>query len=417
MDFHITENDNANKKNDNANKKNDDKLKTDNEMQEVSDKLTVNTVINEWSDIPDINNDLLRGIYAIGFEKPSPIQCKAILPVLNNKDIIAQAQSGTGKTGAFGVSTIQKINVSDNTTQALVLAPTRELAIQIKKVFCTLSEFIDGMNIKLMIGGTQIESEDKNIRHPPHIIIGCTGRIHDMLKRKKIDASTINMLIMDEADEMLSTGFKEQVYNIFQFLRKDVQVCLYSATLPPELEYLTNKFMQNPVKILVKNELVTLEGISQYYIALENDMHKYETVKDIFSKISLSQCIIYCNSIKRVAELTEAMIKDDFAVSCIHSGMEKGERTKAYDDFILGKSRVLISSNITARGIDVQQVSTVINFDLPKDIHTYIHRIGRSGRWGRKGVGINFITKFDVKKMQEIEQYYNTQIVELPDNF
>ena len=175
--------------------------------------------------------------------------------------------------------------------------------------------------------------------------------------------------------------------------------------------------MQDPVKILVKTELVTLEGISQYYIALESDMHKFETIKDIFNRVSVSQCIIYCNSVKRVAELTEAMLKDDFAVSCIHSGMEKDERTKAYEEFVLGKTRVLISSNVTARGIDVQQVSTVINFDIPKDIHTYIHRIGRSGRWGRKGVGINFITEHDVKKIRDIEQYYDTQINELPTNF
>ena len=238
-----------------------------------------------------------------------------------------------------------------------------------------------------------------------------------MIKRRRINTSTIKILVMDEADEMLSTGFKEQVYNIFQFLSKDVQVCLYSATLPSELQYLTDKFMQDPIKILVKTELVTLEGISQYYIALESDMHKFETIKDIFNRVSVSQCIIYCNSVKRVAELTEAMLKDDFAVSCIHSGMEKDERTKAYEEFVLGKTRVLISSNVTARGIDVQQVSTVINFDIPKDIHTYIHRIGRSGRWGRKGVGINFITEHDVKKIRDIEQYYDTQIVELPTNF
>lgn len=423
MDFHIKQNDNIKPKNDTVIQNNDktltsmDNLKTDNELESKKEKDSENIVICEWTDIPDINNDLLRGIYAIGFEKPSPIQSKAILPVLNNRDIIAQAQSGTGKTGAFAISTLQKINVKENTTQALVLAPTRELAIQIKKVFCTLSEFMNGINIKLMIGGTSFEFENRKYHQKPHIVIGCTGRIHDMIKRRRINTSTIKILVMDEADEMLSTGFKEQVYNIFQFLSKDIQVCLYSATLPSELQYLTDKFMQDPVKILVKTELVTLEGISQYYIALESDMHKFETIKDIFNRVSVSQCIIYCNSVKRVAELTEAMLKDDFAVSCIHSGMEKDERTKAYEEFVLGKTRVLISSNVTARGIDVQQVSTVINFDIPKDIHTYIHRIGRSGRWGRKGVGINFITEHDVKKIRDIEQYYDTQINELPTNF
>jgi translation initiation factor 4A len=213
---------------------------------------------------------------------------------------------------------------------------------------------------------------------------------------------------------MLSAGFKEQIYTIFHFLPNDVQVCLFSATLPIEIQAITEKFMRDPVKILVKTESITLEGIKQYYIALEDDSQKYETIKDIFKSISLSQCIIYCNSIKRVNDLNEALIKDGFPVCCIHSGMEKDERTKAYKDFSSGGSRVLISSNLTARGIDVQQVSTVINFDVPKDIHTYIHRIGRSGRWGRKGMGINFITRRDIRLIRDIEQYYDTQIEEMP---
>ena len=371
-----------------------------------------------------LSDEIMHAVHDLGFEFCSPIQADALPFTLRGKDTIGKAQTGTGKSAAFLIAVIDDLKLNPieherflREPRALVVAPTRELAIQIKKVFCTLSEFMNGINIKLMIGGTSFEFENRKYDQKPHIVIGCTGRIHDMIKRRRINTSTIKILVMDEADEMLSTGFKEQVYNIFQFLSKDVQVCLYSATLPSELQYLTDKFMQDPVKILVKTELVTLEGISQYYIALESDMHKFETIKDIFNRVSVSQCIIYCNSVKRVAELTEAMLKDDFAVSCIHSGMEKDERTKAYEEFVLGKTRVLISSNVTARGIDVQQVSTVINFDIPKDIHTYIHRIGRSGRWGRKGVGINFITEHDVKKIRDIEQYYDTQINELPTNF
>ena len=216
---------------------------------------------------------------------------------------------------------------------------------------------------------------------------------------------------------MLSIGFKDQVYSIFQNLNNDIQVGLFSATIPDELTTLTEKFMRNPVKILVKSDMLTLEGISQYYVAIEDDEQKYTTLKDIFSIISLSQCIIYCNSIKRVQELYTAMINDNFPVCCIHSNMDKGDRTNSYNDFKSGKHRVLISSNVTARGIDIQQVSTVINFDVPKCARTYLHRIGRSGRWGRKGVGINFVTKFDIQKMQNIEQYYSTQIEELPTNF
>jgi translation initiation factor 4A len=369
--------------------------------------------VNEWSEL-NLKESLLRGIYGYGFETPSPIQKKGIMPILSGKDVIAQAQSGTGKTGAFTVSTIQCVDETINEIQGLILAPTRELAIQIHRVVTEIGKFTDNLKCGLCIGGRSMEQDTKDLATKPQIVVGTPGRIHDLFRRRRIDPKTIKLLVLDEADEMLSIGFKEQVYNIFQFLGNKIQVGLFSATLPVEIQTLTEKFMREPVKILVKTESVTLEGIKQYYVALENDSQKYETLKDLFGSITVNQCIIYCNSIKRVNDLCEALRNDNFPVCCIHSGMEKEERSKSYKEFINGSSRVLISSNLTARGIDVQQVSTVINFDLPKDIHTYIHRIGRSGRWGRKGMGINFITQYDVRKMKEIEQYYDTQVEELP---
>jgi translation initiation factor 4A len=372
--------------------------------------------VNSWDELK-LKDDLLRGIYAYGFEDPSPIQKKAINPIINGKDVIAQAQSGTGKTGAFTVSAINSIDENIKEVQCLLMAPTRELATQIHTVLCRLGTFIDKLKPKLFVGGRAMENDIKELQEKPQIVVGTPGRIHDLIRRKKMQTKAIKLLILDEADEMLSSGFKEQIYNIFQFLGTNIQICLFSATLPIEIQSLTEKFMREPIKILVKTEQVTLEGIKQYFIAIENDNQKYETLKDLFEQISVSQCIIYCNSIKRVADLCEALQKDNFPVVCIHSGMEKEERVKSYDDFVKGGSRVLISSNLTARGIDVQQVSTVINFDIPNDIHTYIHRIGRSGRWGRKGMGINFITRRDVRKIKEIEEYYDTQIEELPSTF
>jgi len=371
--------------------------------------------VSNWDDL-ELKENLLRGIYSFGFEKPSPIQAKSIGPIMTGKDVIAQAQSGTGKTGAFSVSTLQRIDETKKEIQGLIMAPTRELATQIHSVIQTLGSFLD-VSCKLLIGGKSMDSDIKDLESKPHVLVGTPGRVHDLIRRKKIDAKTIKILVLDEADEMLSAGFKEQVYNIFQFLGNQVQVTLFSATLPNEIQQLTEKFMRDPIRILVKAENVTLEGIKQYFVAIENDNQKYETLKDLYGHISVSQCIIYCNSIKRVSDLCEALIKDNFPVCQIHSGMEKDEREKAYKEFTSGGARVMISSNLTARGIDVQQVSTVINFDLPKDIHTYIHRIGRSGRWGRKGLGINFVTRRDVRKMKEIESYYETQIDELPNSF
>jgi translation initiation factor 4A len=371
-------------------------------------------VINAWDEL-EIDPKILRGIFAYGFEKPSPIQQRAIKPVMEGKDVIAQAQSGTGKTATFAIGALQHVNVSDIKTQVLILSPTRELSTQTAKVVSTLGSFMDGLKIQTLFGGSVIEEGSSfSSRNVPHIICGCPGRVHDMMRRDRISSKSIKLIILDEADEMLSSGFKEQVYNIFQFLNSEVQVCLFSATMPDDINYIIDKIMRNPVRICVKREQLTLEGISQYYIAVDDDRQKYTTLKSIFSNITLSHTIIYCNSIKRVQDLYEAMCEDGFPVCRIHSNMDKSDRDKAFNGFRNGTSRVLISSNVTARGIDIQQVSIVINFDLAKCVHNYLHRIGRSGRWGRKGVGINFITRRDVMQLKQIEQHYSTQINELP---
>ena len=373
---------------------------------------------DKWEDLEGIlNEDIMRGVYSYGFDSPSLIQRKALLTMFDRRDIIAQAQSGTGKTGVFTIGVLQNINPELNKTQGLIMAPTRELAKQIYEVISSIGSVNKNIKYHLLIGGTSTDDDAFELKNnTPHIIVGCPGRVYDMMRRNNIIAKDISILVLDEADEMLSIGFKEQVYNIFQYLNNDVQVGLFSATLPIELQALTDKFMRNPVRILVKSEMLTLEGIKQYYVALNDDSHKYATLKDIFNIISMSQCIIYCNSIKRVMDLTEAMQNDGFPVCCIHSSMEKSKRDESYSEFKAGKHRVLISSDVTSRGIDVQQVRTVLNFDLPKCVFKYLHRIGRSGRWGRKGTAINFVTRWDMKTMKEIERHYHTIVDELPSN-
>jgi translation initiation factor 4A len=372
--------------------------------------------IQSWDDL-NLNPKILRGIFAYGFEKPSPIQQKAIKPLIMGKDIIAQAQSGTGKTATFTIGALANVDVTNNTTQVLVLSPTRELTTQTAKVFTSLGDMMDGLRVQVLFGGSTIEEHSSfSNKNVPHVICGCTGRVYDMLRRDKITLKTLKLVILDEADEMLSSGFKEQVYNIFQYFNNNIQVALFSATLPPAVYPIINKIMRNPVRISVKREMLTLEGIRQFYIAVDDDRQKYATLKNLFSFLSVSQCIIYCNSVKRVADLFDAMKEDEFPVCCIHSNMEKSDRDEAFNDFRNGKSRVMISSNVTSRGIDIQQVSIVINFDLPKCVHNYLHRIGRSGRWGRKGVGINFITRRDIIKMKEIESHYSCQVVEMPND-
>ena len=374
--------------------------------------------IESWDDDNvNLKQKLLRGIYGHGFENPSPIQKKAIIPMINRKDIIAQAQSGTGKTGAYSISTLQIVDSTIAETQSLILAPTRELAVQITDVIRNLSVQL-GTAVKLLIGGTPVREDIQEMRNTiPHIIVGTPGRVFDIIRNSHINTAKIKLLVLDEADEILSKGFEDQIHDIFQYLSSDAQIALFSATMPPELKHLTCKFMRDPVEILVKQEQVTLEGIKQFYVGLENDSTKFDTLKDIFSLISMSQCMIYCNSIKRVDHLYENMILEDYPVIKIHSGMSEAERRESHNDIKTGNARVIICTDLFARGIDIQQVSYVINFDVPSSVHTYIHRIGRSGRWGRKGVSINFVTKRDLFKIKEIEQYYNTHIEEMPMDF
>lgn len=362
----------------------------------------------------NIKENLLRGVFAYGYEKPSFIQSKAIVPFIEGNDVIAQAQSGTGKTATFSISMLQKIDENLNETQAIVLSHTRELALQIRNVIRNLANYMN-ISINLSVGGTMIKTNVEELKKRPHIVIGTPGRVLDMLNKNHIQKNMLKMLILDEADELLSHIFLNQIHDIFRLLPNDIQVGLYSATMTPDFFKLSNNFMRDPVKILVKNDELTLEGIRQYYIDLEKNEYKYDTLCDLYSLISVSQSIIYCNSRRIVEILNNKLTNDDFSVSMIHGDMAQTERNKIMDDFRNGVSRVLISTDLLSRGIDIQQVSIVINYDVPQSVDNYIHRIGRSGRFGRKGVSINFVTEYDKSKIQELEKYYSTQILPLPE--
>lgn len=373
-----------------------------------------NDIITDWTGF-NLNNNILRGIYAYGFEKPSPIQQKSIKPILDGKDIIAQAQSGTGKTACFTIGALSKVNTDEKNLQVIVLSPTRELSIQTGNVIKNIANFIPKLKIDSCYDSNK--KENAFTYSVPHIICGCPGRVIEIITKYKINTDNLKFVVLDEADEMLSIGFKDQIMSIFnQLVPKHSQVALFSATLPKEALTISESILHEPEKIIMKTEQLTLEGIQQFFVAVNDDISKYETLKDLYKYLSISQCIIYCNSVKRVKDLHSAMSEDNFPVTCIHSSMNKYERNVAFNNFRKGDSRVLISSNVTSRGIDVQQVSVVINFDVSRDIHNYLHRIGRSGRWGRKGVGINLVTKKDVNTLRDIENYYQCQINPLPSD-
>jgi len=369
----------------------------------------------EVFDEMDLPEELLRGIFAYGFEKPSAIQQRAIKPVMLGRDLIAQAQSGTGKTATFAIGTLAKLDAGLRQCQALILAPTRELAQQIQKVVVALSDYMD-VAVHACVGGTAVRDDIRTLQAGVHIVVGTPGRVFDMINRRALSLESIKQFFLDEADEMLSRGFKDQIYDIFKFLPETVQVCLFSATMPLEVLEVTQRFMREPVRILVKKDELTLEGIKQFYIAVDREDWKLDTLCDLYETLTITQAIIYCNTRRKVDWLQEQMQGRDFTVSCMHGDMDQRERDIIMREFRSGSSRVLITTDLLARGIDVQQVSLVINFDLPTNRENYIHRIGRSGRFGRKGVAINFLTDGDVRYLRDIEQFYNTEITEMPMN-
>jgi len=361
----------------------------------------------------DLNENLLRGIYSYGFEKPSAIQQRGIKPILDGRDTIGQAQSGTGKTATFVIGVLQRIDWDVRGCQGLILAPTRELADQIQKVALALGDYLK-VRCHACIGGTSVRDDMDKLREGQHLVVGTPGRVYDMIGKRHLRVDDLVTFVLDEADEMLSHGFKDQIYDIFRTMPPSIQVCLFSATMAPEILDLTGRFMRHPVRILVKRDELTLEGIRQFYVALEREQWKLDALCDLYQTLTITQAIIYCNTRRKVDFLADQLQKRDFTVSTMHAHLDQTERNLVMREFRSGSSRVLISTDLLARGIDVQQVSLVINYDLPQDMENYLHRIGRSGRFGRKGVAINFLTNSDVRAMKDIEKFYNTQIDELP---
>jgi len=357
---------------------------------------------------------LLRGIYGYGFENPSPIQQRAIKPIILGKDVIAQAQSGTGKTATFAIGSLQLIDTNKAEVQTLVLAPTRELAQQIATVYKFIGEHLK-VKVLTLIGGTQVRENMKSLEGGVHVVVGTPGRVLDMLKKSILKLTHLKCFILDEADEMLSKGFLENMKDVISFIPAECRILLFSATMPKEIVAVTNNFMSAPAKILVKNEELTLKGIKQYYVTLKKEW-KMETLMNLYKGLDIAQAIIYCNNKKTVDLISEEMKKKNHMVGCIHGEMNMEDRSKVMKEFRAGTTRVLISTDLTARGIDVYQVSVVINYDLPIQKEIYIHRIGRSGRFGKKGNAINFLLPEEKDQLDAIMKYYDTSCEALPED-
>jgi len=394
----------------------DEEMRTDHDKDEnISFETSKGVSVTSTFDAMGIREDLLRGLYSYGFEKPSAIQQRAIMPICAGRDVIAQAQSGTGKTSMISLALCQMLDTSTREVQALVLSPTRELATQTEKTALALGNFMS-VQVHACIGGRSVGEDAKVLDRGVHLVSGTPGRVFDMIKRRNLRTRNIKTLVLDEADEMLNKGFKEQIYDVYRYLPPETQVVLVSATLPVDVLEMTSKFMTDPIRILVKRDELTLEGIKQFFVAVEKEEWKFDTLCDLYDTLTITQAVIFCNTKKKVDWLTEKMRANNFTVSAMHGDMPQKERDAIMGEFRGGTTRVLITTDVWARGIDVQQVSLVINYDLPLVRENYIHRIGRSGRYGRKGVAINFVKADDGGELRDIEQYYSTQIDEMPQN-
>jgi translation initiation factor 4A len=369
----------------------------------------------------DLDERILRGIYSFGFEKPSPIQQKGIVPMKMGRDLLAQAQSGTGKTGTFLIGGLSVLDTTKNEVQMVVLCPVRELAEQTAAVARGLGMYI-GLRVHVATGGPSVSEDLSKLQqsamgppHIPHLLVATPGRFYDLLNRKAVNPATVRVLVLDEADQMLEDRFRDQVHCILSVgWPKTTQVALLSATMIAEVAAVAKTLLVDPVEILLPPDDITLDGIKQWYVEIERDDQKLETLCDLYDHMSIQQAMIFVNTRGRAEALAEAMRKRGFDLDFIHGEMEVAERRRRMMDFRKGNMRVLISTDLLARGIDVQQIDRVINYELPTQRENYIHRIGRSGRFGKKGASINLVTERELRLQRDIERFYATKINPLP---
>lgn len=365
---------------------------------------------NEFEDFC-LKRELLMGIFEKGWEKPSPIQEASIPIAQTGRDILARAKNGTGKTGAYTIPIIDQIDTSLDMIQGMIIVPTRELALQTSQIAIELSKHL-GVKVMVTTGGTNLKEDIMRIYEKVHLVVATPGRILDLMEKKVANVDRCKILCLDEADKLLSQDFKGMLDRLLSHLPSTRQVLLYSATFPLTVEHFMKKHMRDPYEVNLMDEL-TLKGITQYY-AFVQEKQKVHCLNTLFSKLQINQSIIFCNSTQRVELLAKKITELGYSCYYIHARMAQAHRNRVFHDFRAGLCRNLVCSDLFTRGIDIQAVNVVINFDFPKMAETYLHRIGRSGRFGHLGVAINLITYEDRFALHRIEQELGTEIKPIP---
>lgn len=358
-----------------------------------------------------LKRELLMGIFEKGFEKPSPVQEEAIPIILQGRNVLARAKNGTGKTAAFIIPCLEKTDVTKNFIQVLILIPTRELALQTSSIIREIGKHM-GVQVMVSTGGTTLKDDIMRLYNVVHILVGTPGRIFDLANKNVANLSRCHTVIMDEADKLLSPEFQVTLEQLLSHCAPQRQICLFSATFPVTVKEFKDKHIPNPWEVNLMDEL-TLKGITQYYAFVE-ERQKVKCLHTLFNKLNVNQSIIFCNSTNRVELLAKKITELGASCFYIHAKMHQSDRNRVFHEFRNGKTRHLVSSDLVARGIDIQSVNVVINFDFPKTSETYLHRIGRSGRFGHLGLAISLVTYDDRFNLCRIEQELGTQIRPIP---
>lgn len=364
----------------------------------------------------NLNKDLLEGIYLYGFKTPSPIQIKGIDAINTGKDCILQSQSGTGKTATYLLGILNRLEYN-NKIQGIVITPTRELAEQVYKVAIEITKK-SKLKVVKCTGGTNVYKNKNELRNK-NLVIGTIGRINHMISEKYIQLHSLKILVLDEADDILLDGINDKLKNIFERIPDGTQTCFISATLSYNVFNITKQIMHNPIQVLLKKHEIAVPLIGQFYLDVEQEENKFEVLLDLYNLISTSQAIIFCNTIRKVTWLNDNLKEKNFPITAIHGKMTQEERNEIVNEFRNGSTRILLTTDLLARGIDIPQVNLVINYDIPPNKETYIHRIGRCGRFGKKGVSITFVKSedaMDVKCLNKMKIFYKIDLKEMPDN-
>jgi ATP-dependent RNA helicase DeaD len=359
----------------------------------------------------NLSDAMKKALDFMGFEEATPIQSKAIPLVMNGLDVIGQAQTGTGKTCAFGIPAIEMIDLKQTGVQVLVLCPTRELAIQVSEEFRSLCKYKKGIKSLAIYGGQSIDRQIMSLKSKPQIIIGTPGRVMDHMRRRTLKLEQLKMIILDEADEMLNMGFREDIDTILKDVPVERQMMLFSATMPRGILEIANTYMKNPEHVVTQHKEVTIGTVEQYYIEAR-ESSKLELLCRLVDAKNIKLGIVFCNTKRKVDELCTSLQARGYSAEALHGDMKQRERDRVMNKFRKGLVEILIATDVAARGIDVNDVEAVFNYDIPSDEEYYVHRIGRTGRAGKKGVSYSFVFGRDIYKLRDIERYTKSKILQ-----